>query len=49
MTISNKIAMDIAVANMDTATACPDWMFIVFGTMALILVGGLVALFVANK
>ena len=48
MTISNKIAMDITIANVD-ATACPAWMYIVLGIVTLILVSSIVAIFTVNK
>lgn len=49
MTISNKIAMDIATANIDTAATCPTWMLIVLGVLGLALVVSIIALFVANR
>ena len=47
MTISNKIAMDITIANM--GAACPAWMYIVFGIVVLILISSIVAIFTVNK
>lgn len=50
MTISNKIAMDIAIDNMGaTAIACPAWVYIILGVVALILVSSIIAIFTVNK
>jgi hypothetical protein len=49
MTISNKIAMDLAIANMDTATTCPAWLFIILGVMGIALVASIVAVFAINR
>ena len=50
MTISNKIAMDIAINGLDAATTCPAWLvWTLIGLMGALLMGAVVAIATANR